>query len=147
MNGPKLLHAGWTFLLLTVAPGPAATAQAPFTITLAPGTDVRISTMDAPGRRMRGVARGISNDTLHFMEAIRDGRRSVAISRLQSLEVRGGIARRRGMLIGALVGAAIGLRMGSEERGSVATGMALIGTAAGYAFAPKGWERLPLPAR
>ena len=145
MNATRLFQAGWTFLLL-FAPPPAA-AQAPYTITLARGTEVRISTVEAPGRRMRGIARGISNDTLHFMDAIRDGRRSVALSRLQSLEVRGGIARRRGMLVGALVGAAIGLRMGSEERGSVTTGMALIGTAAGYAFAPKGWERLPLPAR
>ena len=147
MKGPTLLLAGWTFLLLMVAPGPAATAQAPYTLTLAPGTEVRFSTTDAPGRRMRGVARGVGNDSLHLMEAVRDGRRSVALSSLESLEVRGGLARRRGMLIGALVGAAIGLRMGSEERGSVTTGMALIGTAVGYAFAPKGWERLPLPAR
>lgn len=150
MKATLLRHVGWASLLLVAALGPGAPAvqaQAPYTLTLARYTEVRISTTQPGSRRMRGLARGIASDTLHFMEPIRDGRRAVALADLTSLEVRGGIARRRGMLIGALAGAAIGFTMGSEERGSVMAGMAMIGTAVGYAFAPKGWERLPLPPR
>lgn len=78
-----------------------------------------------------------------------------ALSDLSALEVRAGENKRRGFLIGAGVAAVITGTFGGIDAAKgeitrddlVGTILAnsLIGGLVGYAFAPKGWERIPLP--
>lgn len=142
------LHArfsGVAAALLLLVRVPDAMAQVSYDLTLASGTPVRITTTVDPGRRIRSEALAVRGDTLYLRFAGPGGRQAYPLNTLRSLEVRGGLDRKRGMLIGAAAGAALGLGLGGEERGSTTTGMALIGTAFGFGFAPHGWQRLPLP--
>ena len=78
-----------------------------------------------------------------------------AIDDLSAIEVRGGENKRRGFLIGA--GVATGItgifggidaskgRISNDDLIGTLIVNALIGGLVGYAFAPKGWERIPLP--
>lgn len=134
-------------MLLLLARGTDAGAQGSYELTLASGTPVRITTVADPGRRIRSEALAVKSDTLYLRFAGPGGRLAYPLSTLRSLEVLGGLDRKRGALIGAAAGVALGLVLGSEERASTTTGMALIGTAFGFAFAPRGWQRLPLETR
>jgi hypothetical protein len=138
---------GVVALLLLLVGNADAGAQTGYELTLASGTPVRITTVAEPGRRIRSEALRVSTDTLFLRFAGPDGRVAYPLATLRSLEVRGGLARWRGTLIGAAAGVAAGVALGGEERGSTTTGMALIGASFGFAFAPRGWQRLPLPSR
>lgn len=131
-------------VLLLFAIAKSASAQVAYHLSLTPGTQVRIETNQQPGRKIAGEVYGVARDTLRLGG---DAAGYYAVSDLRKLEIRTGIARKRGMLIGTIVGGAIGFLEGTEERFSVTVGTALIGTLVGFAFAPKGWEKIPLPAR
>lgn len=120
----------------------AAEAQSAYHLSFAPGTQVRVSTVQSPRSRFKGTVAYARSDTL--MLETRSMTRPFALRDLHSLEIRGGINRKKGMLIGAVIGAALGATS-SEERASVAAGSAMMGAVVGFAFAPRGWEALPLP--
>lgn len=119
-----------------------ASAQVAYHLSLNPGTQVRIETREQPGRKITGEVYSTVRDTL-FLQ----GDRGYAVSDLKSLRLRSGVDRKRGILIGAAIGGVAGFFEGTEERGSVTAGTAMIGMLFGYAFAPKGWEKIPLPDR
>lgn len=78
-----------------------------------------------------------------------------AMADLSALEVRGGEDKRRGFLIGAGIAGGITAVFGGIDasKGRITNDdlvgtlivNSLIGGLVGYAFAPKGWERIPLP--
>jgi hypothetical protein len=130
---------------------PSAAQTAGLTIT--PGTEVRL-TPRAPGAaRTRGRVIVLARDTIVLRDDDRVAR--AAIADLSSIEVRGGEDKRRGFLIGAGIAAGItGIFGGIDaSKGEISNDdligtiivNALIGGLVGYAFAPKGWERIPLP--
>lgn len=139
-------------LLLAAGAGPAA-AQETFTLDLSRGTQVRVTTVEAPAERVVGRVTTSTRDTLALLT--RGSARAFAVPELATLEVRGGLDRRRGALIGAglgvlvaLIGGGIDVATGDAEVGEVlgvAAGNGLIFGVIGYAFAPKGWEPLPIP--
>jgi hypothetical protein len=103
--------------------------------------------------RRRGRVVQLAGDTLVLREG--DALSHTALSDLAALEVRGGEDKRRGFLIGAGVAAGITGVFGGIDvsKGNISRDdfvgtlivNALIGGLVGYAFAPKGWERIPLP--
>jgi hypothetical protein len=139
----------------------AAPAAAQFRIDLAPGADVRIATSAAPELRVRGrVVRTDGNGTTVVIwprGAAAGTETGYAVRDLASLEVRGGRDRVRGALIGAGILTAITAVFGGIDKaqGRISSGD-LAGTVAsnaaggallGFALAPRGWRRLPLPGR
>lgn len=104
--------------------------------------------------RVEGRVAGLLRDTLVIRAD--DGLRRFAIADLDVLEVRGGEDKRRGATIGALIATAITAVAGGIDaaQGNISGGdlvgtliaNAFIGGLVGYAFAPTGWQRLPLPA-
>jgi hypothetical protein len=82
---------------------------------------------------------------------------SYALPDLAALEVRGGRDRARGALIGAGIATALAALFGGIDhaRGELSSGEltgtvasnAVAGALLGFAFAPRGWRRLPLPSR
>lgn len=104
---------------------------------------------------MRGRVVVLARDTI----VVRDDQTvwRTAIADLSAIELRGGENKRRGFLIGAGVATAITGVFGGIDasRGNISNDdligtlivNALIGGLVGYAFAPKGWERIPLPSR
>lgn len=142
-------------LLLAAAPAGGA-AQQRMALTLETGTQVRVETRAAPGERLVGRVLASTPDSLSLLPRRDAPPVALHYPDLLSLEVRGGEDRRRGFLIGAGVGAGIavvfggidaaGGEMTAGDVASIAIGNALIGGLVGYAFAPKGWQRLPLSA-
>lgn len=132
-----------------------ASAQEPFRLALGRGAEVRVTPLAAPGERRVGKVELMTGDTIRVLERGSNTVNSYAIRDLRLLEIRGGENKRRGVLIGAGFLGGIALVFGSIDasRGEVTgsdvfsatVGNALIGALIGYAFAPKGWERLPLP--
>lgn len=139
--------------VLACFPG-GAHAQVPVRVALDPGTQVRLTTRGAPDVRIKGRVEALRNDTLHLLEG-GDFRSSHPTATIETLEIRGGEDKRRGVLIGAAIGAGIVVVFGGidHSRGEIGTaellsttvGNALIGGLIGYAFAPRGWERIPVP--
>ncbi|HET7460718.1 MAG TPA: hypothetical protein VFJ82_05705 [Longimicrobium sp.] len=80
-----------------------------------------------------------------------------AVAKLASIEVRAERDRKRGTLIGAGIATAFAAlfcatdrahgEMSSGEVAGTVASSAVAGGLLGYAFAPRGWRRLPLPAR
>jgi len=143
----------FTSLTLTLSAMHGAGAQTSAGLTITPGTELRL-TPRAPGApRRRGRVVRLAGDTLVLREG--DALSHTALSDLAALEVRGGEDKRRGFLIGAGVATGITAVFGGIDVGKgnisrddfVGTLIvnALIGGLVGYAFAPKGWERIPLP--
>lgn len=139
----RAILAASTLILVAVAV--PASAQTAYRLALAPGSQVRIETNQQPGRKITGELYGTMRDTLHILNNGTVG--AYAVADLRGLEIRNGEDKKLGMLIGAGIGAAVGFLENTEERFSVTVGTALIGTLVGYVFAPKGWERIPVPAR
>jgi len=138
----------------------AAPAAAQFRIDLDSGADVRLATAAAPDVRVRGrVLRmaGNGNTVVIWPRSAAPGvETAYAVADLASIEVRAGRDRKRGALIGAGIATALSALFGGIDhaRGKLSSGE-LAGTVAsnavaggllGYAFAPRGWRRLPLPA-
>lgn len=130
-----------------------ASAQASAGLTIAPGTELRLTPRAAGMPRRRGRVVQLAGDTLVLREG--DALSHTALSDLAALEVRGGEDKRRGFLIGAGVASGItgvfggiDLSKGNITREDFVGTLlfnALVGGLVGYAFAPKGWERIPLP--
>ena len=151
MNGAaKLL----TSLVLMLSAADIASAQASAGLTIVPGTELRLTPRAAGMPRRRGRVVQLAGDTLVLREG--DALSHTALSDLAALEVRGGEDKRRGFLIGAGIASGItgvfggiDLAKGNISRDDFVGTLivnALIGGLVGYAFAPKGWERIPLPA-
>lgn len=140
-------------LLLLFSALDVASAQASAGLTIAPGTELRLTPRAAGMPRRRGRVVQLAGDTLVLREG--DALSRTALSDLAALEVRGGEDKRRGFLIGAGVASGItgvfgGIDLSkgnitSEDFVGTLLFNALIGGLVGYAFAPKGWERIPLP--
>ena len=152
MRGAILGRAA-TLLVLTLSAREAAVAQTGAGLTITPGTEVRLTPRTPGLPRLRGRVVVLARDTI----VLRDGD---AISRsamadLSVLEVRGGEDKRRGFLIGAGIAGGITAVFGGIDasKGQITNDdligtfivNSLIGGLVGYAFAPKGWERIPLP--
>ena len=140
-------------LLLLFSALDVASAQASAGLTIAPGTELRLTPRAAGMPRRRGRVVQLAGDTLVLREG--DALSRTALSDLAALEVRGGEDKRRGFLIGAGVASGITGVFGGIDlsKGNITNEdfvgtllfNALIGGLVGYAFAPKGWERIPLP--
>lgn len=143
----------FTSLVLLLSALDVASAQASAGLTITPGTELRVTPRAAGMPRRRGRVVRLAGDTLVLREG--DALSHTALSDLAALEVRGGEDKRRGFLIGAGVASGItgvfggiDLSKGSITRDDFVGTLivnALIGGLVGYAFAPKGWERIPLP--
>ncbi|MDB4878652.1 MAG: hypothetical protein JWL60_98 [Gemmatimonadetes bacterium] len=147
---------------LTLIAWPAHAQQGGYRLVIDQGIDVRLTTRGESGTRIAGRAGGVRADTLLLAESSGAITRRFLLRDLSSLEIRGGRNRRRGATIGAILGATItGIAGGidvsknassaPDDRISIgevigaAVGNAAIGGLIGYALAPGGWERLPLP--
>ena len=138
---------------LTLSALDVASAQSTAGLTIAAGTELRLTPRAAGMPRRRGRVVRLAGDTLVLREG--DALSHTALSDLAALEVRGGEDKRRGFLIGAGVAAGITGVFGGIDvsKGNISRDdfvgtlivNALIGGLVGYAFAPKGWERIPLP--
>lgn len=123
-----------------------------YRLEIEPGTDVRLVTHEA---RQTGRASGVDGDTIALSH---DGRiQRYALREARRIEIRGGDDTRKGVLVGAglaviVTGVAGGIDV---SKGNISAGEvvgaaalnALLGGVIGYALAPGGWERLPLPRR
>ncbi|HET9011341.1 MAG TPA: hypothetical protein VFN38_05965 [Gemmatimonadaceae bacterium] len=151
MNAARSLCA---VLALALTALHAAGAQSSGGLTITPGTELRLTPRAAGAPQRRGRVVRLAGDTLVLREG--DAISHTALSDLAALEVRGGEDKRRGFLIGAGVAAGITGVFGGIDvsKGNISRDdfvgtlivNALIGGLVGYAFAPKGWERIPLPA-
>ncbi|MBA3670883.1 MAG: hypothetical protein H0W68_02510 [Gemmatimonadaceae bacterium] len=140
---------------LVCVPWPAARAQSTSGLVIPSGTEIGLTPRTVGAPRIHGRVVVLVNDTI----VVRDGAVTVssAIADLAALEVRGGDDKRRGFLIGAGVATLITGVFGGIDaaKGNISRedlvgtilGNALIGGLVGYAFAPTGWERIPLPGR
>jgi hypothetical protein len=148
-------------LVLAAALLGAAPAAAQFRIDLDPGAQVRLATAAAPERFVRGRVLRMDGGGTTIVVWPRSAAPGVEaaypLSELATLEVRGGRDRARGALIGVAIATAGSALFGGIDRvrgelssgelaGTVA-GNAVAGALLGYAFAPRGWRRLPLPRR
>jgi hypothetical protein len=150
MRGAATLFTSFLLLLSALD---VASAQASAGLTIAPGTELRLTPRAAGMPRRRGRVVQLAGDTLVLREG--DALSHTALSDLAALEVRGGEDKRRGFLIGAGVASGItgvfggiDLSKGNITREDFVGTLlfnALVGGLVGYAFAPKGWERIPLP--
>ena len=149
----RLMTSGLTVLLLMATSAMHARAQTVSGLSIQSGTQVRVTPRSGTPR-VEGSVAALVRDTL-TIRADNDLRR-FALADLDVLEVRGGEDKRRGAAFGALVATAItGVAGGIDAaKGGISggdlvgtlIGNALIGGLIGYAFAPTGWQRLPLPA-
>jgi hypothetical protein len=146
------LTAGGTLTLCLLVPAPSP-AQSVAGLTITPGTEIRLTFRQPEVPRLRGRVVLLAGDTI----VVRDGALTThrALADLAALEVRGGEDKRRGFLIGAGIAGGITAVFGGIDvsKGEITADdfvgtlivNALIGGLVGYAFAPKGWERIPLP--
>ena len=149
-----LSHAVLAAMAASALSVPAsATAQSVVGLTINPGTEIRVTPRPPATSRTHGRVVILARDTI----VLRDGGTvsRFAIDDLSAIEVRGGENKRRGFLIGA--GVATGItgifggidaskgRISNDDLIGTLIVNALIGGLVGYAFAPKGWERIPLP--
>ena len=149
----RLLSSCLLAIAITLVPGVRVNAQGTSGLSIQSGTQVRVTPRDGTPRAEGSVA-ALVRDTLVIRAD--DQLRRFALADLDVLEVRGGEDKRRGITIGALVATAITAVGGGIDAAqgnisgadlfSVMIGNALIGGLIGYAFAPTGWQRLPLPA-
>lgn len=140
--------------LAVVAFAPPSSAQSGAGITLVPGTEVRLVPRDASAPLRRGRVVVLERDTIVLRTDV--GLSRSAVADLAALEVRGGEDKRRGFLVGAGIAAGITAVFGGIDvsKGNISRDdfigtmivNSLLGGLVGYAFAPKGWERIPLPA-
>jgi hypothetical protein len=147
----RVIHASITAVLVLCAR--SAAAQDGSSLVVTPGTEVRLTPRIAGAPRMRGRVVVLARDTIVLRDDAALSR--TALRDLSAIEVRGGEDKRRGFLIGAGVATAItGVAGGIDvSKGNISGGdfvgtllfNALIGGLVGYAFAPKGWERIPMP--
>ena len=153
MNAFSVMRA-LTAAALTVSALDTAGAQSVAGLTIAPGTEIRL-TPRAPGApHVRGRVVVLARDTIVVRDKETVSR--TAIADLSAIELRGGENKRRGFLIGAGVATAItgvfgGIdaakrNISNDDLIGTLIVNALIGGLVGYAFAPKGWERIPLPS-
>ena len=152
MSAPRIRLALLAGVMVLAAAAPSLAQTAGLTIT--PGTEIRLTPLAPGAARTRGRVVVLARDTI----VIRDDERvtRAAIADLSSIEVRGGEDKRRGFLIGAGIAAGITGVFGGIDasKGNITMDdfvgtmivNALIGGLVGYAFAPKGWERIPLPS-
>lgn len=142
-----------TTLGLVVCSAPIARAQGVSGLTITPGTEIRLMPRVATAPSIRGRVVVLARDTIVVRSDEATSR--TALADLAAIEVRGGEDKRRGFLIGAGVATAItGIFGGIDAAKGTITAddfvgtllvNALVGGLVGYAFAPKGWERIPLP--
>ena len=147
-------HATFAAMTAIALSVPAsARAQSVVGLTITPGTEIRVTPRSPTTSRVRGRVVVLARDTIFLRDGGTVSR--FAVSDLSALEVRGGEDKRRGFLIGA--GVATGItgifggidaskgRISNDDLIGTLIVNALIGGLVGYAFAPKGWERIPLP--
>jgi hypothetical protein len=146
---------GAAFMLVPVCA--RSQGMAGYRLALAPGAELRIATHASPTAPSRARAERVAGDTLFYFAGGSEASRSLLLSDVATLQVRGGKDHRRGAIIGAVVlGAITGVAggidygrhdiSGGDYVGSTIGNVAL-GALLGYAFAPTGWVRVPLPGR
>lgn len=138
-------------------------AQSGYRLGIDEGAEVRLATRGSGGT-VQGRTERVIGDTLLLRGGGNAVTRRFLLQDLDRLELRGGKNHRLGVIIGATIGSVVTLVAGGidvsknatsapEDQISVgeviaaAVGNAAIGGILGYAFAPGGWERLPLPRR
>ncbi len=139
---------------LTLSALHTAGAQNGAGLTITPGTEVRLTPRAPDAPRLRGRVVVLERDTIVLRDG--DSMSRAALGDLAALEVRGGEDKRRGFLIGAGIAGGITAVFGGIDasKGQISNDdligtlilNTLIGGLVGYAFAPKGWERIPLPS-
>lgn len=135
----------------------AAIPATAFRLSIDEGTAVRFALRSDTTSSRRETSSGVVNDTLRLQSRNGTSESAVALRDLARLEISGGDDKRRGMLLGAgIVGGATAIFAGADaSKGNISAGdavgtvavNAVLGALIGYALAPRGWERLPLPAR
>jgi hypothetical protein len=148
------LHRLLASAVLVVGLPGFASAQSSSGLVLTPGTEIRLTPRRPDEPRRRGRVMVLARDTI----VLRDGEAisHTALADLAAIEVRGGEDKRRGFLIGAGIAGGITAIFGGIDasKGEISNDdlvgtlilNTLIGGLVGYAFAPKGWMRIPLPA-
>lgn len=131
-----------------------ARAQSGYQLSIVPGTEVRLSTVQQPSRLLQARAVSTPADSLVVRFRSSAAEQRYALSALNSLELLTGENKRKGVLIGGGIAAGIttvfgGIDLSKNEISRdefVGTLLVntLIGGLIGYAFAPKGWEALPI---
>jgi hypothetical protein len=139
--------------MLMLAARDTAVAQDGAALVVTPGTEVRLTPRAVGATRIRGRVVILARDTIVLRDDASVSR--TALRDLAAIEVRGGEDKRRGFLIGAGVATVITGVFGGidaskgeitkEDFAGTLLFNALVGGLIGYAFAPKGWERIPLP--
>jgi hypothetical protein len=147
--------------LAAALPAPRAGAQdaadaARRTALAALPPDAFVRLREASGARRQGTVIGVRDDSLHLRDTWRGRPYGVAVARIDSLQARGPRDRSRGVLVGALVGAALGaVSVGLGDTGSGAPPAlvvgalvnGLLGGALGYALSGHVWRPVwPAPA-
>lgn len=139
--------------LLLVGSFSSATAQqAP----VAPGTRVRVVTLDLPQRSLAGELLSLDADSIHLRRKHRPV--AVPLSALTRLEVSRGPARKRGWIRGAGIGALAAIGGAAVMFGPTGdwgyvlqpawpVAGALTGSLIGAVLARERWERVPLPGQ
>jgi hypothetical protein len=152
MSAAAIRRGALIAVLMLVAAREART-QSGSGLTITPGTEVRLTPRAPEVPRVRGRVVVLARDTI----VLRDGESisRTAVADLAAIEVRGGEDKRRGFLIGAGIAGGITAIFGGIDasKGEITNDdligtfilNSLIGGLVGYAFAPKGWERIPLP--
>lgn len=140
-----------SFLLLLMPT--IISAQVAAGLTIAPGAEVRVSTVN-PQARVRGRLVALGVDTIRLDPKGDAGTTTYRFDNIRRLEVRGGEDKRRGFVIGASILGGIGLVFGGidyskgeltrDDYFGAIVSNALIGGLVGYVFAPKGWTDIPL---
>lgn len=135
----------------------AAIPASAFRLSIDEGTAVRFALRTDTTSSRRETTAGVVNDSLRLRSRNGASESVVALRDLARLEISGGDDKRRGMLLGAgIVGGATAIFAGADaSKGNISAGdavgtvavNAVLGALIGYALAPRGWERLPLPAR
>lgn len=148
--------------LACVAAGPLS-AQSDYRLAVNEGTEVRVAVRGSGGT-VHGRTERVAGDTLLLRASGNAVTRRFLLHDLERLELRGGKDHRRGVTIGATVGGVVTLVFGGIDVSRNSTALpedqisaaevvaaaalnAAIGGIIGYALAPGGWERLPLPRR
>jgi hypothetical protein len=140
-----------TVSVLVAGVGHVSHAQAKFGVSIEPGSEVRITPRISEAR-VRGRLVSLAGDTLRIQPS--GPAVTFRLDELRRLEVRGGQARGKGVLLGivAAEGFVMALALKTKLQNECCVDLAPdmivaapIGAVVGYFAAPRGWLEVPIP--